>query len=182
MLGKCFANLVKWWTCLKLRAESNFQRIEKIIKNGYFPPTLNGAVDKTLQYIMEERSTFIAENDTATVDLTRISDDVTISKNHVVQLKAHRTEIIGGTSSRSRVRQNTTRNTDMDKLNRLDEEIYTTNQLLKHKNGKNDEKEIADDCDAFTSYYSNIMLSLPFIFYQLKKKKSKKVKKRSKTT
>ena len=70
--------MVEGDSCLILRAESIFQRIEKTIENGCFFPTLNGAVDKTLQCIMEERSTFIAENDITTADLARISEDVTI--------------------------------------------------------------------------------------------------------
>ena len=57
---------------------------------------------------MEERSTFIAENDIATADLARTSENVTIEKNYVVELKAQRTEIIEGASSRVRVRQNKT--------------------------------------------------------------------------
>ena len=70
-----------------------------------FSPTLNGAVDKTLQCIMEERSIFIAENNIATTGFARISEDVIILKNHAVELKAQHVEIIGGISSRGRVRQ-----------------------------------------------------------------------------
>ena len=67
-------------------------------------------------------------------------------KNHVVELKVQRTKIVGGTSSRGRVRQNTARNTDMNELDRLDGEIYTANQLLKHENEKqNDAKKISHD-------------------------------------
>ena len=41
--------MVEGDSCLILRAESIFQRIEKTIVNGCFLPTLNSAVDKTLQ-------------------------------------------------------------------------------------------------------------------------------------